>query len=188
MLALHVFQDVVVLPSLSWELRVHSSVCGGSSLLKEVINCLSWSSHLEIKRLMEILWNHELEFMQLHYSLKSELFYCDSFCVVFFSWCIHNTESYPRHWNCVPVKQQSKCLEGKTCSRSKNYQGKIRLYLYENKLYSGLAGHVQELGHHLHGRKLDVVKLIRDNKLDKNWGLARVRWFTPSTFNDWRKD
>ena len=74
MLALRVFWNVV-LASLSWELGVHSSVCGGSPLLKELINCLSWFSHLEIKRLMEILWNNDLEFMQLHYSLKSELFW-----------------------------------------------------------------------------------------------------------------
>lgn len=71
-------------PPFSWELGVHSSVCGGSPFLKELINCLSWFSHLEIKRLMEILWNHELEFMQLHYSLKLELLTVTVFVLCFF--------------------------------------------------------------------------------------------------------
>lgn len=131
MLALHVSREVV-LASLSWKQGVQGRVCGRSPSLKELINCLSWFSHLEIKRLMEILWNHELEFMQLHCSLKSKLVWLWQSCVDFFSWCIQNTEKHSRHWNCVPTEQQSKCLEGKTCCRNKNYQGKICLHLNQD--------------------------------------------------------
>lgn len=60
----------------------------------------------------------------------------------------------------MPTDQQRKCLEGDTCSRSGNYQGKVCLYLHEDKFHSCWPEH-RRVRSHFHGKDLEAVKLIR---------------------------
>lgn len=186
MLALHVCQDVV-LASLSQECGVHSSVWDGLPLLKELINCLSWFSHLEIKRLMEILWNHELEFMQLHYSLKSELLIVTVLVLFFFPGVSITLKTTPGiETGCLHDKKVSAWREKHAAEARITKAKYVCIYMKTN--FTQGCQSKEGLGHHSHGRELDAVKLIRVNNLCKNWGLGRIRWSTSSGFNKWRKD
>lgn len=157
MLALHVCQDVV-LASLSQECGVHSSVWDGLPLLKELINCLSWFSHLEIKRLMEILWNHELEFMQLHYSLKSELLIVTVLVLFFFPGVSITLKATPGiETGCLHDKKVSAWRE-KHAAEARITKAKYVCIYMKTNFTQGCQS--KGLGHHSHGRELDAVKLI----------------------------
>lgn len=177
MLVLRVFLDVGP-ASVSWECGVHGSGCGDSPSLKELINCLSWFSHLEIKRLMEILWNHELEFTQLHYSLKSERLWLWQFlcCYCFFLFlsdasitlkAILGIETVWLHNNKVSAWREKHAAEARI-TKAKY----VCIYMKTNST-QGWPQH-RRIRSHFYGKQLNVIKLTRISNLDKNWRWGRL--------------